>query len=204
MPILRTCVVARMDDGRLVIHSAIAMDEAHMQTLESWGTPAFLVVPSGYHRMDAGRYKERYPAITVLCPSGAAKRVSQVVPVDGDYGDLPSDTSVSLIPGEGCGLREGVMVVRRDDGATVVFNDLLFNVPHIPGPKGWVFRWLGSTGPPKVTTVAKFFIGKDRPALAEWMCKLADIPDLIRLIPGHGDPIVDSPADVLRQVADNI
>ena len=75
----RTCTVARMSDGRLVIHSAIAMDEASMATLESWGEPAFLIVPGGMHRMDAPAFKDRYPGLTVLCPAGARQKVEQVV-----------------------------------------------------------------------------------------------------------------------------
>ncbi|HEY4102773.1 MAG TPA: hypothetical protein VGM44_02745, partial [Polyangiaceae bacterium] len=42
----RRMTVARLDDGRLVIFSAIALDEQEMARLEAFGTPAFLVVPN--------------------------------------------------------------------------------------------------------------------------------------------------------------
>src|SRR5882724_90295 len=66
--IKRTMTVARLSDGRLVIWSAIALDEPSMQELEAWGTPAFLIVPSALHRLDALAFKARYPALRVFGP----------------------------------------------------------------------------------------------------------------------------------------
>ena len=36
---------ATVSDGRLIIYSAISLDEVEMNALESYGTPAFLIVP---------------------------------------------------------------------------------------------------------------------------------------------------------------
>ena len=49
----RRMTVVRLRDGGLVVYSAIALDDKGMATLERFGTPAFLVVPSDKHRMDA-------------------------------------------------------------------------------------------------------------------------------------------------------
>jgi hypothetical protein len=202
--LVRTCVVARMEDGGLLIHSAIAMDEDSMAALESFGVPAFLVVPSGFHRMDAARYKARYPDLTVLCPAGARKKVAKVVAVDGDYEALPQDARVSLIPGEGLGRSEGVLRVQGPSGVTLVFNDLLFNMAHVEGPSGWFVRLIGSSGGPRVTPVAKMFVVRDKRAAADWIRSLADTPDLSRVVPGHGTPITQDPAGVLRKVAEKL
>src|SRR5690349_15934209 len=78
----RRMTVARLRDGRLVVYSAIALDEPEMQALERFGIPTFLVVPSDRHRMDAKIWKERYPKMVVLTPDGARDKVSEVVPVD--------------------------------------------------------------------------------------------------------------------------
>src|SRR6188768_2605832 len=48
----RRMTVVRLDDGRLVIFSAIALDETEMRALEAFGAPSFLVVPNDIHRMD--------------------------------------------------------------------------------------------------------------------------------------------------------
>jgi len=55
----RRMTVARLNDGRLVIFSAIALDEGEMRQLEAFGTPAYLIVPSDIHRMDAKIWKDR-------------------------------------------------------------------------------------------------------------------------------------------------
>jgi hypothetical protein len=78
----RRMTVVRLNGRRLVIYSAIALDPAGMARLESFGQPAFLIVPSDLHRLDARIYKDRYPAMKVVAPQGARKKVEEVVPVD--------------------------------------------------------------------------------------------------------------------------
>jgi hypothetical protein len=53
MELPRRMTVARLADRRLVIFSAIALDEDEMAALEAYGRPAFLIVPSDHHRLDA-------------------------------------------------------------------------------------------------------------------------------------------------------
>jgi hypothetical protein len=69
----RRMTVVRLDDDRLVIFSAIALDEPEMQQLEVYGDPAFLIVPSDLHRIDAKVWKDRYPDIMVVAPAPAKK-----------------------------------------------------------------------------------------------------------------------------------
>src|SRR6266542_657604 len=52
-PFPRTMILARLADGRIVVHNAIALDDGEMKEIEAWGIPAVLIVPSGGHRMDA-------------------------------------------------------------------------------------------------------------------------------------------------------
>jgi hypothetical protein len=61
MGLKRVMTLVRLDDGRIVVHSAIALDQASMAEIEAWGTPAVLLVPSRYHRLDAPAYLDRYP-----------------------------------------------------------------------------------------------------------------------------------------------
>lgn len=49
----RRMTIARLSGRRLVVFNAIALDENNMRFLEAYGQPAFLVVPSDKHRMDA-------------------------------------------------------------------------------------------------------------------------------------------------------
>src|SRR6187431_3657273 len=96
MSLKRSMVVVRLSDGRLVIHNGIALDAAQMAELERFGTPAFLIVPNGGHRLDAPAYKQRYPALRVFTPQGSRTRVEEVVPVDGVYEDFPHDDVLRL------------------------------------------------------------------------------------------------------------
>ena len=49
----RRMTVVRLSDSRLVVWSAIALDEKGMATVEAFGRPAFLIVPNDHHRLDA-------------------------------------------------------------------------------------------------------------------------------------------------------
>ncbi|HEV3189024.1 MAG TPA: hypothetical protein VGY54_00935, partial [Polyangiaceae bacterium] len=107
-PFPRTMIVIRLADGRLVIHNGIALDDGEMKELEAWGTPAFLVVPSGAHRMDAKIYKNRYPGIRVVGPVGAKAKIEEVVKVDASEVDF-GDANVRYELVAGTGEREGVL-----------------------------------------------------------------------------------------------
>src|ERR1700684_1544644 len=55
----RRMTVVRLADGRLVIFSAISLDEDEMLALEDYGRPTFLIVPNSHHRLDAKTWKDR-------------------------------------------------------------------------------------------------------------------------------------------------
>ncbi len=201
MALKRVMTLARRADGRVVVHSAIALDDASMKLIEQWGEPAFLVVPNGWHRLDAPSYKQRYPGLRVVCPRGSRKAVEKALPVDLTYEAFPGDDRVSLEHAAGTKEAEGVLRVRGDAGVSLVFNDLIFNLPHGPGLFGLVFRLLGSTGGPKVTRMARLTLVRDRRALRGYLEKLAAEPDLERIVMSHGRPIVKDAASVLRSIA---
>src|SRR5262245_32661859 len=117
MPLARVMTIARRSDGALVVHNAIAIDDAARAEIEAWGPIAAIVVPSGYHRLDAKVFHDRYPGARVVCPSGARVKVAQVVPVTGSYEDEPADAAVALETLDGTAAAEGVMIV-RDAGGT--------------------------------------------------------------------------------------
>lgn len=203
MALKRVMAVGKRSDGGLVIHNGIALDEEAMTELEAWGDPALIVVPNKYHRLDAKVFKDRYPKAEVVCPAGARKGVEEVVRVDRDYGDTAvQDDAVELHHLGGVADAEGYMLVRGDDGATLVLNDALFNTPHQPGFIGWALRNItDSTGGPRVSRLFKWLAVKDKAALRASFEKLAETPDLQRIIVSHHETIERDPAGVLRDVA---
>jgi hypothetical protein len=200
MPLKRRMSVVLLADGRLVIHNPVALEEVEMAKLEAWGKPAYLVVPNGYHRLDSANFKRRYPDAKVVCPRGARQKVEEVVPVDLTYDEVPADDAGSFEHLDGVNEREGVLSVRSSDGVTLIFNDVLFNIPSLPGFSGFVMKLIGSTGGPRVTLVGRLLVVKDKAALRAHLERLA-VPAVRRLIPGHGDLIEERAPEVLREVA---
>jgi len=199
-PIPRAMTIVRLEDGRLIIHSAIALDDASMQEIEAWGRPAFLVVPGLGHRLDAKIYKDRYPGLVVMCPPGARENVEAAVHVDRtdfDFGD-PHVTWQTL---DGTGGREGALTVRSASGTTLVLNDTMMNMAPIPGIKGRIPRIMGFIGPTKLPPIPKLLLVKDKAALRQHFERLSNTPDLRRIIVSHGTMVVDEPAAALRRVA---
>ncbi len=203
----RRMTVLKRADGRLVVHSAACLDDASMRALEAWGEPAFIVVPNGFHRLDAHAWKARYAAAKVLCPKDVAAAVAKVVAVDGHYEDLPSDAGVSVSPLAGIHPRlgEGVFSARDAAGLGVlVFCDALFNHAHMSGFQGWVVKTMGSTGGPRVTPLMRMVGVRDRAALAGHLRQLAESPGLAALVPGHGDVVAQAASDTLGTVANDL
>jgi hypothetical protein len=192
----RQMMVARMNDGRLVVHNAIALDDAEMKELEAWGEPSILFVPNAYHRQDAAIWKQRYPKMTVVAPEGAKKRVDKVVPVEKVTQDAPSDAAVKLVPLDGCP-GESVMETTGDKGVTLTFCDSVLNMPKLGFPMSVL---LGPTGRLSSPRAIRWLSVKDKKAFAAHLERLAATPNLERLAPGHGKPITEDPAGALRTV----
>jgi hypothetical protein len=186
MSLARVMCVVRRENGGLVIHSAIALRQQEMAEVEAWGTPEVLLVPSGYHRLDAPAFKRRYPSLRVFAPRGCRDKVEDVVRVDGAYEDVPSDAVVQLYSVPGTGEREGAMLVRSEEGITVVLNDIVMNMDRRRDLPGFLFTTLfGSAPGPRVSRLAKLALVKDKPALRAELLRLAALPDLARLIVSH-------------------
>lgn len=202
MPLKRVMTIVRRADGGLVVHNAIAADDAAMAELGALGEVRAIVVPNAFHRLDARLFHDRFPAAQVVCPAGARGKVGEVVPVTASYDEVASDGVIELQSLEGTRAREGAVIVRDADGVTVVLNDVVFNMPHQPGGQGFVLRHVtGSTGGPKITRIARWFLISDGRALRGHLERLAALPGLRRVIVSHHEPIERDPGGVLAAVA---
>ncbi|MFO0552977.1 MAG: hypothetical protein U0271_31610 [Polyangiaceae bacterium] len=205
MPLKRVMTLIKRQSGGLVVHNAMALDDTSMKALDRWGPVELLVVPNGYHRLDAKIFKDRYPNAKVVCPAGARKKVEEVVPVDLTYDEFPSDDVVRVETLDGTNRAEGVLVVTEPEGTTLVFNDALFNMPHVSGMQGFVLKHLtSSTGGPKLSRIIRLFIIKDKAAFRGHFERLATLPNLARAIVSHHETITGDVGGVLRQVASTV
>jgi hypothetical protein len=203
MTLKRVMTVARRTDGKLVIHSAIAMTEDGMRALEALGEPAFLVVPNKGHRLDAPAYKKRYPSLRVYAPRGGREAIAEKVPVDGTYEDFPADDAVRLEMLHGVKEQEGVMIVTSEDGTTLVFNDCVFNMDRKRDVLGFLFTSvLGSAPGPRVSRLAKLLFVDDKAAFRRDLERFAETKDLVRMMVAH-EKVAHGPeaAAALRRAA---
>jgi hypothetical protein len=195
----RVMTLARMRDGGLLVHNAICLEPELMAELEAFGTPRVIVVPGGYHRLDALVWKQRYPSARVVGPSGGRKRIEQVVALEATYDGFVGDDDVRLAHLPGTAEREGTLVVRSGERVTIVFNDCVNNLPKLGGLFGIL---LSPTGVASVPRIARFILVKDRNVLQAELERLAALPGLHRLIVSHGATVEGAAAgDTLRQVA---
>lgn len=201
MDLPRRMTVARLADKRLVIFSAIALDESSMRVFETYGKPAFLVVPSHRHRLDAKIWKDRYPDMQVVTPEGSRAKVEEVVPVDTTEPHF-ADASVQFVTVPGTTRHESALLIHTPEGTTLVLSDLIGNIRAASGLNGWFLRMMDYAGDePKIPRPVRWGLIEDQVALRIQFLKWAAIPDLRRIVVSHGEPIEDEPAETLRDLA---
>ena len=205
-PLDRNMVVYRLPDGGLWLHSVVALNGEGMRTLEGYGRPAVMVVPNGFHRIDARVYKERYPEIRVLCPAAVRDRVSQVVAVDATCEEALPSLGIGIhVPD---GTKPGELAYELDvpGGRALVVADLLFNLLEAPaGFKGFILEHItASIGPLGTSRVFRLMVLQNRDAYCAWLRKMADLSDLRLLCVAHGDAVTADVSDALRAASGRV
>jgi hypothetical protein len=200
MPLLelpRRMTVVRLKSGELVVFSAIALREPDMEELEAFGRPAFLVVPSIRHRLDAPGYARRYPLIKVVAPRAGIEKTNEVVAVHTSTPDF-GDPGVRYLEIAG----DSALEIDGDDGLTVIVNDLIGDIHGESGLGGWLLRVMGFAGDdPHVPAPVKLLLGKHKADVAQHFRRWAERNDLRRIIVSHGDSIEADPRGALRKLA---
>jgi hypothetical protein len=204
MTLPRRMTVVRLTDARLVIYSAISLDAAEMAVLDAYGRPAFLIVPSDKHRLDANAWKERYPAMQVVAPEGARAGVDKKVPVD-TVAPRFDDPTVEFVTVPGTAGKEAALLVHSPNGSTLVLNDLVGNITNASGVGGGLLRVAGFAGKEaQIPRVVKLALIKDPTALRAQLLQWSEIETLKRILVSHGSPIEENPRQVLRELANSL
>jgi len=197
----RRMTVVRLHDKRLIIYSAVALDEDEMQTIEKFGDPTFLIVPNDHHRLDARIWKDRYPKMKVITPEGAHEKVAKVVPVDSTGAEF-DDPNVELVVVPGTRAHEVALEVNHPGGTTLIVNDIIGNIRDARGFGGWLLRMMGFAGDePHVPGPVKRAMVEDKNALASQLRKWANLPSLKRIVVSHGEIIDRDPRGTLIALA---
>jgi hypothetical protein len=200
----RRMTIVRLLDGRLILFNAIELSDKETHAIETYGKPAFLIVPGEHHRMDAMMWKARYPELVVIAPVGARSLVEQIVPVDASEVDF-GDSSVTYLSVAGTDGHEAALIVRTPLGLTLVTNDLIGNMGDRSGLNGWFLRLMGYAGSgPQITAYAKGRLIEDKAALRAQLLDWSNLRSLSRIIVSHGAPIDERPAQALRELASSL
>jgi hypothetical protein len=205
-PLHRNMVIIRLANGDLVLHSVIAMEEAGLRALEALGTPAYSIVPSVLHVMDAPFYKQRYPAMKQLAPSAAMGEIGKTVALDGSVEDVLPSLGFGLHRVPGTKVAEFVYDYPMPGGGCAIMANDVFGSAHAADDSrilGWLIvshiavpgHHLG------IPRIYRWRFITDIAEIRKFAGALATIPDLRLITVSHGDPVLTAPAEALRRVA---
>lgn len=202
----RRMTIVRLANGELAVWSPVPLGESEMTRLEALGPVRFLIVPNAGHRLDLRAWLARYPGAAVVAPEGARKQVAEAAPVDETSGEALGDPSVALALVAGMKSDEFVLVVSRNDGTTLVLNDVLASVRHPKGIGAYIMARLFGFGVkrPQVSRLVRKRYVADSRAVAAQLRQWAELPDLRRVIVSHVDVLDRNPRASLLRAADDL
>ena len=200
----RRMTVLALQRGGSAVWSPIPLRDPEMARIEALGPVRFLIVPNQGHRLDLKPWKDRYPAARVIAPPGAREKVAEAAPVDGTT-DLIGDPAIEFNLLQGTRSDEFALLVTREDGVTLVLNDILSNVRHPKGFGGKLMAHLLGFGVdrPRTSRPVRRMYVSDPAAVAAQMRGWAAMPKLRRVIVSHGEVIDEAPAEALARAADD-
>ena len=198
-PLKRNMTVYRLADGRLVLYSVVALDDAGMAALEALGRPWLMIVP-GSHTLDARFYKERYPHLLVAHEGELPPNLAGLA-VDGTPEELLAGTGVEITHAAGMKRQELALLLPGDSGKALVTCDILGrNGPRQPGIRGRILEILGPPGAFfGVARIVKLRQVHDKSALRGWIAALAARGDITAVLGSHGPPLTSDVGAALRQ-----
>lgn len=205
-PLPRNMTVYRMADGNLLLHSVVAMDEEGMRALEALGAPTIMVMPHGYHRMDAAFYKKRYPGIKVVCPTVGKPRVEEMgCKVDATPEEVLVPLGMKLHPVAGVKHGEYAIEVDVPGGKALLMSDVIGG-PYPDFKSPLMMRIVGVPGGHAygVARIYRWRMTADKAAVRGWIQKTAELPNIKLVTIAHGPPITADIATKLRDAATTI
>lgn len=197
----RRMTIVGLRGRRTAIWSAISLGQEAMEQVEALGRPRYLVVPNAYHRLDLRAWKKRYPDALVIAPDAVRSEVAEACPVDAN-GTALKDPQAELRLVQGTGGAEFALHVTREDGVTLIVNDVIARVARPKGITAKIMARLMGFGvrKPQTPRLIQKVLVKDRQLLANQFLEWSRDRSIKRIIPSHGE-IISRPAKVLADLA---
>lgn len=181
--------VVRLGDGRIWVHSPIAMQDELASKLSALGPVSFLVAPNRYHHLRMGEASKRFSQARVFGAPGLREKI-RGLRVDEDLSNAaPSSWANELeqVVIDGAPEMSEVVFLHKPSG-TLVISDLLFNILE---PEGFstkmILTLMGTRGR---LAKSRFWwrLTKDRAAFDASVKKMLGW-DFDRLIMAHGEVV---------------
>jgi hypothetical protein len=191
-PLYRNMVVYRVPDGRLVLHSLVALSDVGMKQLEALGKPSIMVVPNGYDGMDAHWYFQRYPQAAFLTPDEERSRIEgEGTKITDDPARVLPSLGFKLHKVAGLKFTEYVLEAPVEGGTALIFNNVLDHSGATPsGFIGWLMDVAAMSGGKLAPgRMLRMFMVKDKAAFKRFLRTLVTIPNVKIVTVSHGDPI---------------
>jgi hypothetical protein len=151
--------------------------------------------------LNARVWKDRYPDIHVLAPSGARAKVEETVSVESTHANF-DDPNVVFVTVPGTGENEAALEVAGSNGSTLILNDMVGNLRKTSGVGGWLLRLMGFAGDePHVPLPVKLAMLKDKASFGAQLWRWAELPSLKRIVVSHGVTIDEDAPGALRKLA---
>ncbi|MGC2856478.1 DUF4336 domain-containing protein [Novispirillum sp. DQ9] len=193
LPLRSRMTVARLDDGRLWLHSPIEPAADVVRAVEALGPVCDIVAPNSFHHLWADAWRARKPEARLLAPAELAVRRPDLR-VDELLGDAPPERwhghiIMMRLPGAEA---LGEVIFLHRPSRSLILTDLVSNVgPEEP----WAMRlWMrvnGVYGRPGTSRALRLLVD-DRRAVRDTLRHVLRW-DFDRVVVGHG-AVVDGDA----------
>lgn len=179
------CVIARLPDGALWMHSPVHLEDAVAAEIDALGEVRTIVAPNLLHYRFVADTARRWPRAAVLGAPGLARKCAGIpftgVLEDGPHASVFTALHLNGIPG-----LEEVVFLHEPTG-TLLVTDFVFN---FAGATNWqtaaVLWMVGASQGVRQSRAVRFVFTGDKAALAESTRRMLDLP-FDRLAPAHGE-----------------
>lgn len=182
-----TMTVIRHDDGGVLLHSPIALDDALADEIDALGPVRSIVAPNLLHHLFVAGARARYPAAR-LYASAALRAKRADIAFDHELDSETQFPGLLTLPIRGAPKLEETLFYHRDT-QTLITTDLYFNIDE---PRNWLTAavlWLIGDYPGLRQGLVLRVFARDR---AAWRASMAEVFALPfeNLIMAHGVPVI--------------
>ena len=204
LPLGVKSTVLVLKDGRVLLHSPVALSKEEVAEIQALGQVSFVVAPNLLHHLFLSEAVEHFPKATVLFASGLDKKKAdfsfqnaRVLDFE-TFKDLGLGEELEMIPIAGMPKMNEVVLYHKKS-RTLLVTDLMFN---LQGIKGFLPRLMCKTfGTLNKPAVSRMFLSmvKNKPAFAE---SIKDVKNLQfnHIVMAHGQSIQGNGQEIFSGV----